>query len=342
MDRKLLESMQQDANREMALSYKTASGQLLSNSEINELEQIARRKQDRLNDRRMLLEAPYAHLPALPPPLFNSLHIFTAVFEPLEKKFFTSCTNGEMDAVEGYIEAQGDRVARYLLQKGAQLCGLAIEYACRRCDLALFEFFLEHGWHPNQQIPSFHGHFGVALPHCTRDVRIVQLLLAHGADPNLGPYDFRKLSDLGSAPPMDRRSGHALTEAARSGSIEVVDLLLKHGAVLEWATPLHSALISWPHNRQAFVHFLHIGADPNKNIRIAYGTQWEGGTPLFQAIRFHNWDAVELLLESGADPTNLYPCVTRMDNERMNQGKPLMETFMALIDKVKQKKNDFS
>ncbi|KAI3335933.1 ankyrin repeat-containing domain protein [Ustulina deusta] len=358
MDRKQFEAVRHDEERRMVLMHKTALGQRLSASEAEELKQIAMRKEARVNDKRRLLEAPYAHLPPLPPVLPD--YRDTTAFGPLDMEFFTWCIGGQKNAVEGYIEAQEDparesllqrglasaceggraQVVRYLLQKGAHLHGLAVEYACRRCDLALFEVFIEHGWHPNQQIPSAEGVIGVALPHCTRDLPIVQLLLAHGADPNLGVFDIRKRSGLGPTPPMDRRSGDALTRAARRGNIEVIDLLLQHGAVLEWSTPLHSALSAWPQNRPVFVHFLHLGADPNKNIHFPYGTLWEGGTPLLRAIRYHNWEAVELLLESGADPEafNLYACVAKMDTAEMkSQGKSLMNTFMALVEKVKQK-----
>ncbi|KAI0967586.1 ankyrin repeat-containing domain protein [Xylaria arbuscula] len=358
-----LKQLQQDDNRERALRYKRALGQRLSSTEISELEQIACKKEARLNEERRLLDAPYAHLPPLPPALPDCWDILSAVPGPSETEFLTWCVNGRQEAVERYIDGQEDRVselllkrglasaceggkaqvARYLLQKGVQLHGLAVEHACRKNDLELFNLFIEFGWHPNQQIPGVNGSFGVALSNCTSDVRIVRLLLAHGADPNLGPFDILKRSGLGSSPPMDRRSGDALKKAAQSGNVEVIDLLLQHGAVLEWSTPLHSALFAWPQNRPAFIHVLRLGADPNRNIKVSYGTIWDGGTPLLWAIRLRNWDAVELLLEWGADPEawNLHACVTEMDhNWKGNKGKSLMEIFVALVDKVQQNKNN--
>ncbi|KAF2962900.1 hypothetical protein GQX73_g10671 [Xylaria multiplex] len=356
MDREQLESLRRDAKRRDFLVFKMALGQHLSVSETDDLEQITNKEKARLNEKCMLLEAPYAHLPPLPPALPDFWHAINTRFEPPEMKFFTWCIDGQRDAMEEYIEAQegriGERVlqrglvsaceggradvVRYLLKKGARVSGRAVEHACQRCDLTLFEVFIEHGWNPNQQIPSLDGGFGVALPHCTRDLRIVQFLLAQGADPNLGPFISWKRSGLGSTPPMDRNSGDALTRAARNGNIEVIDLLLQHGAVLEWSTPLHSALCSWPQNRQVFVYFLRLGADPNKDIRYPYGTAWDGGTPLLWAMRSRNWDAIELLLESGADPEacNLYPCIARMDTKEKNRDKSLMKAFMDLMNKV--------
>ncbi|KAI0869149.1 ankyrin repeat-containing domain protein [Hypoxylon argillaceum] len=323
MDLKQLQGLP-DGQVKAHLLCRERMGHRLSTAATDELKQIEMREAARLLEKRTLLEAPFAHLPPLPPALPEYFDR-TTEFGPSDRDFFTWCIEGKTDAVEGYIGAQEGRasrtllqrglesaceggrvqVARYLLQKGAFLHGYAIERACHRCDLALFEAFIEHGWHPNQQVPSIQGHFGVALPHCTQDLQTVQFLLVHGADPNLGAFDGRKIAGLGSTPPMDRNSGRALNTAAYRGNIAVINLLLEHGAVLEWSTPLHQMLHakeSWQENRPAFVHLLHLGADPNRNIHFSHGNQWEMGRPLHWAIRTHNWDAVELLLESGADP----------------------------------------
>lgn len=181
LDQAQLKSAQHDAQREFFLARKIASGQL-SAADKNELEQIAGRKQARQDDRRREFEAQFAHLPPLPPALPTCED---TTFGPLQMTFFSRCMDGKMDAVEEYVEAEGDQVsdallqrglasaceggsaqvARYLMQKGAQVHDVAVEYACRRCDLALFEVFIEHGWHPNQQVPSIQGHFGVALSY---------------------------------------------------------------------------------------------------------------------------------------------------------------------------------
>lgn len=157
-------------------------GQELSAADNDELEQIARQKQIRYDDKRRLFEAQFASLPPLPPAL--PIYEDTA-FGPPEMTFFTWCIDGKKDAVEEYIEAQGNQVsvallqrglasacqggraqvARYLMQKGAQMHDAAIKHACSRCDLGLFEVFIEHGWHPNQQVPSLQGYFGVALSY---------------------------------------------------------------------------------------------------------------------------------------------------------------------------------
>ncbi|KAI1171345.1 ankyrin [Nemania sp. FL0916] len=370
------EAVRRDEERQWFLLAKNQLRQGLSASEINELEQIARRKQAKLDDECALLEAPFAHLPPLPAALPMYSHHTTA-FSSSEMTFFTWCIDGEQDAVEEYIESQeghasqavlqrgldsackGGRaqVASYLLGKGTQLHDSAIKYASERGDLALFEAFLDHGWNPNQQVP---GGFGVALPHCTNDPQIVKLLLTHGAEPNLGRFDIRKISGLGLTPPMDRKSGAALTAAAQSGNIEVIDMLLQHGAVLEWSTPLHGALCdpkAWSRNRAAFVHLLRLGADPSKRITFKCCNLWEIGDPLWWALRGGNWDAVELLLEAGADPEGGYASAKYID-EHMSWGKVRVdklelehsgiseesltwrEAFVAVNNKVKRKKKE--
>ncbi|RYP91393.1 hypothetical protein DL770_002438 [Monosporascus sp. CRB-9-2] len=319
----LLRQRQHDAQRRAVLTAKQAIGQQLTVVDAEELDGIKAREDAGLEARRKQLEAPFAHLPPLPPPLppFSG---GGAPPQAEEKDFHNWCRDGNIEAVRRYIEgrqqlddavlqrglthaAEGGQLetTRYLLQKGAKLFGVPIETACRRRDLELFKVFVENGWHPNQQIPSIEGNFGVVLPHCTGDLKITQFLLSHGGDPNLGTFDRRKRSGLGSTPPLDRQSGAALTSAAAHGNIEVIDLLLENGATLEWATPLHAALSvpgAWRRNRSAFEHLLRLGADPNKNIQFDFGNLWEMGTPLLWAYRQCNWEAIELLLEWGADP----------------------------------------
>jgi ankyrin repeat protein len=97
----------------------------------------------------------------------------------------------------------------------------------------------------------------------------------------------------------DDKSATPLHAAAESGSPEVVEFLLEHGADLNARdkygdTPLHYAA--------AFGHpetvrlLLERGTDPN--IRNKYGA-----TPLHYAVWFCNVDAARVLLDYGADPT---------------------------------------
>lgn len=182
MDPALHKQLQADAQREAILVGKAQSRQQLSAADKHDLEQIASRRQAIVDERRKSLEAPFAHLTPLPPPLPRYEN---TAFGPSEMEFFTWCIGGRQDAVEEYIEAQRTQtsdallqralasaceggkaqVARFLMQKGARVHGVAVEHACQKCDLELFEVLIEHGWHPNQQAPSAQGHFGVALSY---------------------------------------------------------------------------------------------------------------------------------------------------------------------------------
>ncbi|KAI1121737.1 ankyrin repeat-containing domain protein [Nemania abortiva] len=364
MDRKELQSGQ-DIKAKMEFGLKKEMGLKLSALEIDELEQINIRIEARLNDKRKLLEAPFADLPPLPPALPDYRDWIT-VAKPSEKDFVSWCSDGKIDAVERYVEERKDQpseiplrrglaaacqdgraqVARYLLQKGAQLYGYAVECACRRSDLALFEVFIEHGWHPNQQVPSIGGNFGVALLHCTGNPQIVRFLLAHGADPNLGPF-IPGCPDFGHTPPMDRRSGAALTAAARSHNMEVIDLLLEYGAKVEWAAmPLHRALSTpdrWPERRPVFIRFLELGADPNKPTPFRHGNMWDFGAPIQWAIGYENWDAVELLLRAGAitGPGNAFSHLAGGPMARV-EAESKLEALQAIVNKENQEKSDSS
>ncbi|KAI8945112.1 ankyrin repeat-containing domain protein [Xylaria longipes] len=365
---------------------KQAMGQNLTVADVKEQEEIAAREEAALDARRKALDTQFSHLRPLPSPLPSYLGVSPSS-QSSDEDFSTWCREGNMDAVTRHIEAQQGNVdgaslqrglacavergkgemVRHLLQKGAKLHGFAVKCACWRRDLTLFKIFVEHGWHPNQQIPSPEGQFGVALPHCTNNFQITEYLLTHGADPNLGSFDRRKRSGLGPTPPMDRRSGAALTMAAANGNVEVTDLLLRHGANLEWAVPLHAACHAalsiteaWRQNRPAFEHLLHLGADPNKNIQFPFGNVQEMGTPLHWAVRVSNWHAVELLLEWGADPEigNVLAFAAASEREKTNQlaklppkgdsGNQLgytdvnskASTLVEIIERVKQKKGN--
>ncbi|OIW26973.1 hypothetical protein CONLIGDRAFT_672417 [Coniochaeta ligniaria NRRL 30616] len=219
--------------------------------------------------------------------------------------------------------------------------------------LDLLRIFLDNGWSPNQAWTSpaylWQGHDlnkklrwqNVALhfPQCVRDMRILRLLLEHGAYPDISPYTlppFAFIQPEYQSP--GRGSGYTLEVAVRVGTPETVDLLLAHGARIEDARPLR-LLIRWPSapppndgqdagarqlspspsaaaaapdsaRFQFANHLVRRGVDVNalgNAYPLVSGTcsfanpGFIMATPLSLAVGVRDWDFVEWLLENGAD-----------------------------------------
>ncbi|KAI8632834.1 ankyrin repeat-containing domain protein [Xylariaceae sp. FL1651] len=213
---------------------------------------------------------------------------------------------GLQDGLACAAENNQVEIVRYLLQeKLASLDASVVQGACSNRSLPLFEICIQHGYHPNQQVPSRGGHFGVALHHCIDNEDITRFLLEHGADPDLAPFqDTRRMPwDYRATPPMDRECGLALDRAVKEGSLEVVSMLLDYGANINFARPLHS-LIDRRWQGKPYVEndwrpllelLLQHGVNVNANTRYR-------GTPVLCAVSHKMWDIAKLLLEHGADP----------------------------------------
>lgn len=84
------------------------------------------------------------------------------------------------------------------------------------------------------------------------------------------------------------------SEAALDGHILSMEILLEFGAELDSLAVFHA--VRWRRRTMETLRFLvDKGADVN-----AVARKW--GTPLFHAVHWSNKDAVEVLLECGADP----------------------------------------
>lgn len=280
------------------------------------------------------------NLEPFPPPLpKSSLWIEVQYPESYRLKdireFYVACREGNMDAVRHWINekkdalhqiglddglacaARGDQVetCRFLLDNGAKLHGDVVRKACDNLSLPLFNLFFEHGYHPNQQIPSNRGGFGTALRHCLRSDDITRLLLEHGADPNAAPFnhDGRTLFwGARSTPPLDRRSGLALDLAVVRGSVDVVRMLLEHGANPKYSRPFWSLVCQRggrlqrsPEAAEEWRPIMDLLVKYNSDVN---GTNYGGGTALSAVIFRKRWDIVEYLLENGADPRVKTPC----------------------------------
>lgn len=184
------------------------------------------------------------------------------------RKFVEESTPTAADRQHGLEEACHNfeaQVARYLIQE----CRTQIHTGCFRREspqsssqniftsdsqnlIELLEVLIDNEWHPNQALsslreedePPHHLVQEVALHHerCLRDVPVLQLLLAHGADPTIARWkkpegQFGLFQDQA---PLERNSGDIFNLAVKVGTPEIIDLLLLHGVNLQLGCPLHS------------------------------------------------------------------------------------------------------
>ncbi|KAH0428989.1 hypothetical protein CcaCcLH18_08742 [Colletotrichum camelliae] len=289
-------------------------------------------------------------LPPLPSPIMKSSH-WLDIKRPCHhpnvelRPFLMACEEGSMDEVrrlvsEGSLSsismqdglacaANGNHpdIVKYLLEAGARPHAAVIIHACRLSSYPILELCIQHGYHPNQQIPSDNGSFGVSLTHCLDNEGITRLLLENGANPDLGRFLDNRIFSWGyrAAPPMDRTSGLALDHAVEKGHFNIVKMLLEHGANPEYARPLQR-VVRLRHQRLATCAPAdsqggkeETGLDWRRfmELLIRYGANvnsvtFGAGTALTTAVEYQMWDIVEFLLERGADARIKKP-VTELD-----------------------------
>jgi len=143
------------------------------------------------------------------------------------------------------------------------------------------------------------------------DEACIRYLLAHGADPNLGP-PMNAQGPIAQRRPQ-QNSGWNLDSAATHRTPDIFALLLSYGARLENAIPLHHAAGSGPSphglprtTRMPMLEYLvGLGLDVNA-LDTGETTAPDGrgrtGTPLQYDVLWGCVEEAKWLLDRGADP----------------------------------------
>ena len=149
------------------------------------------------------------------------------------------------------------------------------------------------------------GHASIDPPNTTTGLAIVTLLLERGANPNIPlffkPANVRGLNHTKGATPLIR--------AAMNGDLEMVKLLLDHGAdatlyMADRQTPIHAVLSGRAPENQALelIKVLQkAGTDVNVVALVNHPEEIRGGTALHYAVRKRLKEAIKLLASLGID-----------------------------------------
>jgi ankyrin repeat protein len=134
---------------------------------------------------------------------------------------------------------------------------------------------------------------------------VVKLLLDRGANPN-AQLSFKPANVRGI---MMTRGATPLIRAAANGDLEVVKLLLEHGAdatvyMADRQTPIHAAIAGRAPEPQAIemIKLLHkAGTDVNVIALVNHPEEIRGGTALHYAVRKREKEVIRLLASLGID-----------------------------------------
>ncbi|KAK2723984.1 hypothetical protein QYM36_002353 [Artemia franciscana] len=229
-------------------------------------------------------------------------------------------------------------LVKLLLKLGANPnCGECLHLAVEKGRTDLCELLIDFG--AKLDATNVYGETPLEPAIRTSNLDLVKLLLKRGANPNCreclhhavweGKADVCKLL-IQSGAELDATNVYGETPlgtAIRTSNLDLVKLLLKHGAnpncgeCFGFAPPLHMAIIN--NNLELVKLLLKRGANPNCgeclhlavtkggadlcNLLIKSGAELDatnvyGETPLGTAIKTSNLDLVKLLLKLGANP----------------------------------------
>jgi ankyrin repeat protein len=240
-------------------------------------------------------------------------HLAERFFDPSSSNAYVNWLNVWIPEtnLESHVEVP---CYRRSIRKSAKFYPPTLYWAASLGDLALVQSLVENGANVMKRGGKFESPLGAAAYHGHSDV--VEYLLRQGANPNLPSRYFgnvlqiaalggsvkvvKQLIDAG-ADVNAQGGGHntstALVAAASKDHIDVVILLVKHGADLNigsrfHGSPLYQAAAAG--GTKTVITLLGAGADIN-------GIGDSGGTPLYAAAESGSLSLVQLLLQRGAD-----------------------------------------
>ena len=149
------------------------------------------------------------------------------------------------------------------------------------------------------------GRASIDSTNTATGLAIVNLLLEHGANPNV-QLMFKPANLNGTT---NTRGSTPLIRAANNGDVEVVKLLLAHGAdatlyMADRQTPIHAVITGRAPEPQALelIKLLHdAGTDVNVVALVNHPEEIRGGTALHYAVRKRQKDVIKLLASYGID-----------------------------------------
>jgi len=149
------------------------------------------------------------------------------------------------------------------------------------------------------------GHASIDAPNQTDGEAMIHLLLEHKANPNQQLY-FHPANVRGST---NTRGATPLMRAAVNGDLELVKLLLEHGAdakltMADRETPIHGVLAGRAPEKKAveIIHVLHdAGTDVNVVALINHEEEIRGGSALHFAVRKRYKEVIKQLASYGID-----------------------------------------
>jgi ankyrin repeat protein len=149
------------------------------------------------------------------------------------------------------------------------------------------------------------GHASIDAPNETDGMGVIRLLLDHGANTNMQLF-FRPANVRGST---NTRGSTPLIRAAEIGDLELVKLLLQHGAdatvyMADRQTPIHAVLAGRTPEKTALeiIRVLHdAGTDVNVVALVNHREEVRGGSALHFAVRKRYKEVIKQLASYGID-----------------------------------------